>query len=147
MKKQWVILWCLSLGLSLQARGQGGWFTVMGDPADATVDTVEVDPVPLIAHQDLRTMRVRVHRAVQRTNWDGVPYRSYESQVLFDCTHRSARYVSITYYMQPAWKGQAHKTVIYTRLDPRWMEFRDIQPNPHARIVRAACQSMGAATP
>ena len=113
------------------------WFTVMGDPQDASVNTVQVDPVDHDA--DLRTLRVRVSRSTQRTSWDGVPYRSYTAQVAFECEKNKARYLVLTYYPQPRWQGEPDKTVDYTTGPPRMMEFRDVTPNPTQRIIHAAC--------
>ncbi|MBI2727682.1 MAG: hypothetical protein HYX42_15690 [Polaromonas sp.] len=129
-------LLCL-LGAS-GAHAQAHWFTVIGDDRDAALDTIQVDPESMTSG-DMRTLRVRVNRAATRTSWDNVPYRSYRSLVTFDCVNRSARYVSITYFMQALWKGESHKTADYTTGTPRPMLFRDVSPNPSARIIRAAC--------
>ncbi|MES2911044.1 MAG: surface-adhesin E family protein [Pseudomonadota bacterium] len=129
-------VFCL-LGASW-AHAQATWFTVIGDDRDAALDTIQVDPESMTSG-DIRTLRVRVNRAAQRTSWDKVPYRSYRSLVTFDCVNRSARYVSITFYMQPLWKGESHKTSDYTTGIPRPMLFLDVTPNPSARIIRAAC--------
>ena len=82
-------------------QAQTVWFTVMGEPANAALNTVQVDPVPIDVKDSVRTMRVRVSRSLDRTSWDGVPYRSYESIVQFDCVKNSARYLSITYFARP----------------------------------------------
>ena len=113
------------------------WFTVLGDPTDPGVNTVQVDPVD--RDNDPRTMRVRVSRSENRTSWDGVPYRSYTSNVFFDCEHGTARYLSITYYSQANWRGEAGKTVDYTTGPVRPMAFTNVSPNPTQRIVHAAC--------
>lgn len=120
---------------------QTHWLTVMGDPHDAQANTVEVDPRPVSVNGPLRTMKVRVNRAAERASREGVPYRSFESQVVFDCANMTARYTTITYYMLPAWQGPSHKTAVFPESQPRWVEFRSLQPNPTARIIRAACQS------
>jgi len=115
------------------------WLTVAGNAEDPAANTIQVDPAPVEVKEGMRIMRVRVSRSTQRTSWDGVPYRSYESTVLFDCTQNNARYLSLTFFMEPGWKGRSHKTSTYPRETPRWMEFRDVQPNPNLRIQRAAC--------
>lgn len=127
----------LSFGWSA-ASAQAVWLTVAGDPENEAVNTVQVDPVSIERSPELRTMKVRVSRSVQRTSWDGIPYRSYVSTVLFDCRRFTARYLSITYHALPGWRGEPVKTVEYED-PPRWMEFRDIQPNPNQRIITAAC--------
>ncbi|WP_298924901.1 surface-adhesin E family protein [uncultured Ramlibacter sp.] len=125
------------------AQAQGIWLTVAGDPADKAVDTVQVDPIPLEVQDNARTMRVRVSRANPRTSWDGVPYRSYVADVLFDCGANTARYLSISYYALPHWPGQPSRTISYSGGEPRWMEFRQIEPNPTQRILNAACNRPG----
>ncbi len=121
------------------AHAQNRWLTVLGDPASGASDIIQVDPIPMSATGDHRTMRVRVNRANQRTSWDGTPYRSYESVVLFNCASNTARYVEIRFFMQPAWAGQPHQAATYTAAVPRWMLFRDVEPNPYQRIIHAAC--------
>jgi len=129
------------LGLiACQAQGQSLWFTVTGNPADPGVDTVEVDPVAVRTDGALKTMNVRVSRAAERRNWDGLPYRSYESRVVFDCRARKASYVEATFYPVPLWRGAPRPTVDYGP-KPQPMLFRDVEPNPTQRLIRAACQS------
>lgn len=128
--------------LALAAAGvqaQTGWFTVTGNPDDASVDTVQVDPVAIRTAGDLKTMNVRVSRSQPRINWDGVPYRSYESRVVFDCRAGKAGYLYASYYLEPLWQGAPHKLADYADR-PRPMLFRDIEPNPTERIVRGACR-------
>lgn len=133
-----------ALGLMAgHGHAQTVWFTVTGNPDDATLNTVQVDPKPEDGVDGLKTMRLRVNRSAQRTSWDGTPYRSYEARVLFDCPRKSARYLTITYYDSPLWQGRPHKTTDYTRGPERLMLFRDVEPNPTARIVRAACGGHG----
>lgn len=116
------------------------WFNIIGSASDPTVDTVEVDPTAVSLSKTRRVMRVRVSRAADRVSWDGVPYRSYYSHVLFDCLDNTARYLSIKFYRAPGWQGVSHQTSVYTE-PPRLMAFRDVQPNPARRIVRAACET------
>ncbi len=133
--------WLMLLGLAcVQAQAQTNWFTVTGNPRDAGVNTVQVDPVAIAVSGDQKTMNVRVSRSTQRLNWEKLPYRSYESQVVFSCRARKASYVLATFYMQPLWQGDPHKTTDYAS-DPRPMLFLDIEPNPTTRIIRAACRS------
>ncbi|HSV51288.1 MAG TPA: surface-adhesin E family protein [Burkholderiaceae bacterium] len=127
------------LACSTAASAQTPWLTISGAPENPAVNTVQVDPVPVDRAEGLRTMRVRVSRSAQRTSWDGVSYRSYESSVLFDCRENTARYLFISFYTQPGWKGEPHQGVDYSKGPPRWMEFREVEPNPTARILHAAC--------
>lgn len=128
---------CLSGAACAQAESTD-WLNIMGDGEDPTVDTIEVDPTPL--NNDERVMRVRVSRSTDRVSWDAIPYRSYISTVQFDCVNNKARYLSIDFYLAPGWKGVSHHTSVYND-PPRWMEFREVTPNPAQRIVRAACES------
>ena len=134
----WGLSGCLGM-LGSVARAQGNWFTVTGNPSDPAVNTVQVDPIALGTEGATKTMNVRVNRSTQRLNWDKVPYRSYESQVMFDCQNRRAGYVQARYFTEPLWQGEPSVVVDYTD-NPRPMLFRDMEPNPVSRIVRAACR-------
>jgi hypothetical protein len=140
------LILCAALTAAPAAFAQTVWFTVLGDQDDASVNTIQVDPTPVLVENEQRTMNVRVSRSALRKSWDGVSYRSYTSRVLFDCVNNTARYSSLTFYMQPGWKGESHKTVNYSSENPRYMEFRDVQPNPTLRIMKAACNTTGKAT-
>jgi len=128
-------LWCTQAW----AQTAPNWFTVLGDRADPTLNTIEVDPAPLEISDAGRTMSIRVSRSTQRTSWDGVPYRSYTARVLFNCTEGKAYYLSLAFYNQPLWRGASHTTSTYTRENPRPMLFLDVEPNPTQRIIKAAC--------
>lgn len=121
------------------AHAEREWFTVTGNPMDAGANTVQVDPVALGIAGTTRTMNVRVNRSAPRLNWDKVPYRSYESQVVFDCQAGRAGYVQARYFTQPLWQGEPNVVADY-RQNPRPMLFRDMEPNPTSRIVQAACR-------
>lgn len=121
----------------------GPWLTIVGEPGNAGTNTIQVNPLPLETRAQFKTLQVRVSRSTPRTSWDGVPYRSYESRVVFDCSRRTARYEHIDYYAQPFWAGKADKSVSYAKGEPRFMQFRDVEPNPHQRIVAAACAPGG----
>ncbi len=138
-KKRVALMAGLLLGCA--AWGQTPWFTVLGDPANPAVDTIEVDPSPVSVTVEAQTMRVRVSRSTLRKSWDGVPYRSYVSDVVFDCANKKARYSVLVFYMEPLWQGNSHNTSTYSHDKPRWMEFRDVRPNPNQQIIRAACES------
>lgn len=128
-----------------QTQVQAEWFTVAGNPLDPAVDTVQVDPVTIGFDGDgdgdsrplSMRMNLRVNRSVERINWKKGPYRSYESQVVFDCQARRGAYLQVRYYMQPLWQGGPHNVADY-RGNPRPMLFRDMEPNPVSRIVRPA---------
>ena len=144
MKLRFVLLGLAGLlgVLVSAARAQGEWFTVTGNPSDSSVNTVQVDPVALATDGATKTMNVRVNRSEQRLNWEKMPYRSYESQVVFDCQNRRAGYVQARFFLQPLWQGEPSVVSDYTD-SPRPMLFRDMEPNPTNRIVRAACRLRG----
>ena len=122
----------------------GEWLTVVGDmshPSDMSKDAVQVNPSSIRDAGGLRVMQIRTNRAENRVSWDGVLYRSFNATVEFDCDNKTARYVSLSYFMQPAWKGTSHETSTYTKDQFRPMAFSSMVPNPAARIVRAACES------
>lgn len=121
------------------AHAQPGWFTVVGDPLDEVADTVQVDPDRVASLESPKAMNLRVNRAARRLNWDGIAYRSYESRVVFDCQAGRASYVAARYYIEPRWQGKPHHEADYTDA-PKPVAFRDMKPNPTARIVRAACR-------
>lgn len=127
-----------------QAWAQSGWLTITGNPKDANVDTVQVDPVAAQVDGRQKTMHVRVSRATERRNWDRQPYRSYQSRVVFDCQVRKASYVQATFFPMPLWQGSPSSTNDYSAR-PQPMLFRDVEPNPTQRLIRAACRSGNAA--
>lgn len=138
MKKN-MLFWGLLGGASV-LHAQAAWFTVLGDPQDPALNTIEVDPVPVGVQGELRTMKIRVSRSLPRTSWDGVPYRSYTSTVRFDCANKTARYLSLDFYKEPLWQGEPHQTSTYPEGVVRHMAFRDVTPNPTQRLIRAACR-------
>lgn len=119
---------------------QHAWFTVIGDEADANANTVQVNPVSLSVAPEGTVSAIRVNRSEPRTSWDGIPYRSYEARVRFDCDERTAQYLSIEYYASPLWTGDKTRPIDYTRGTPRRMRFLDMQPNPTDTIIRATCR-------
>lgn len=144
MKLMWAALFVWITGA---AHAQTAWFNIMGDPADDTVDTIEVDPTPVSVSGAQRVMRLRVSRSADRTNWDGVLYRSYVAEVSFDCLTSTASYLTIDYFSLSGWRGEPSKRGVYLPADPRPLRFRDVVPNPAQRIIRAACQTASIITP
>jgi len=124
-----------------QTATRSNWFTVMGDPVNPALNTIEVDPIPLETTEAGRTMRIRVSRSSQRTSWDGIAYRSYRATVLVNCTDGKAWYLSLDFHRDPLWQGTAYRTSVFTRdqQQQRPMLFLDVEPNPTQRIIRAAC--------
>ena len=118
----------------------------MGDAATDTVNTIEGDPTPVSINGAQRVMRLRVSRSADQVNWDGVPYRSYITYVLFDCLHNTVSYQTIDCFSLPGWKNEPDRRLAYSQADPRPMLFRDVVSNPTQRIIRAACQTSGIIT-
>jgi len=114
------------------------WFTVLGDPSDPSVTTIEIDPRPVAVKGESRTMLIRLNRSRDRVSTDGVRFRSYVSEVEFDCAGKIARFTSTQFYEKPLWTAPGQKQE-YASTRVRPMEFRDIEPNPRDRVVRAAC--------
>jgi hypothetical protein len=117
------------------------WLSIVGDPMDPSVDTVQVDPATFNRAGALRAVHVRVNRSNERKSWDGEVYRSYNSEVLIDCSVRTGRYLSIEFFAQPLWQGDPHGKMQYSKREVRPMLFRDMDPNPTQRLIRAACQT------
>lgn len=139
-RKQLVVLYLFG-GCACVA-AQSTWLTIVGSAHDAKNDVVEVDPASRSGNASLPTLNVRVSRATLRSSWDNVPYRSYTSTVAIDCTEKNGRYTEINFFMMPLWQGKPHKSTTFVPPETRPMRFRDIEPNPTARIVRAACTAI-----
>ena len=123
------------------ANAETRWFTVEGDTKQPAMDTVEVDILSLSRDGDNRSMDVRVSRSTLRSSWEGVPYRSYTAQVVFDCAQQTARYKWLAFHMLPLWAGPVHTTTRYAANELRPMLFVGSQPNPAQRIINAACRT------
>ena len=114
------------------------WFTIVGDPQDAAVDTVEVDPTSIMGVGDLKLVKMRANRSATRQNPRGVKFRSFESIAEFDCARRSARYVRTQFFEAALWRSPT-ATVDYGTTSDSLMVFRAMEPNPSERIIRAVC--------
>lgn len=136
-----IVLLSLAFFGGQAAVAQAQWLSVTGDAVDPAADTVQVDPVTFNRAGALRTVRIRVSRALERKSWDGEVYRSYNSEVLIDCGARTGRYLSIEFFAQPVWQGEPHGKTLYSQREIRPMLFRDMDPNPTQRLIRAACQT------
>ncbi|MBP7565314.1 MAG: hypothetical protein KA795_04840 [Burkholderiaceae bacterium] len=120
------------------------WFTVVGHPDQADVDTIQVDVASIQGNENERTAMIRVSRASLRISpWADVKFRSFEALVHFDCPSRMARYRAVTYWSQPIWQGEPLRSVTFGPQSDSLMRFRGVEPNPAERIVRAACESHG----
>ena len=132
----------LSLLCSCSVGAQSSWFTMSGEPGDPLSDIVQVDPQSRTFTAGSATLDLRVSRAALRSSSDGIPFRSYTATVLVDCTVKTARFVMAAFYMMSLWEGRPHKLLTYFPSEVRPMLFSSIEPNPTAKIIRAACPSV-----
>lgn len=116
----------------------GNWLTIMGDPQDASSVSIQIDPRPVSVVRNTRLMNIRLNRKTSRTSTDGVTFRSYFSEVEFDCARQTARFTRTHFFAGPLWTDFT-RTLEFSRSTPRPMEFREIKPNPKMRVIRAAC--------
>lgn len=114
------------------------WLTVVGDPGNGFTDTVEVDAASAVAFESMRLVKLRVNRAKPRTAFDGLPFHSYYSTAMVDCTQMKAWHRSITFFNKPLWHGQMRMHE-YVESDGRDLAFADMAENPRDRLVKAAC--------
>jgi hypothetical protein len=138
---------CLVAVFPLHAKAD--WLTVVGLQDDADLDIVQVQLGPRLTKPALQAINLRVNRSASRTSTDGVVFRSFVATAVVDCAERKGRFTSSAFYALPLWQGQPHKTFAFSAAEVRPMLFRNIEPNPTERIIRAACPpaSSGAVTP
>lgn len=109
-------------------------------PADPASDYVQFSPAPLAQDQGLPALAVRVSRVRPRTSKEGVVFRSFESVVAVDCARANARFLRMSFFDQPGFKGELFRTVLFDLADVRPIIFREIQGAPAQPMVRAACK-------
>jgi len=114
------------------------WLTVVGDPGNAAVDTVEVDATSAVAFESMRLVKLRVNRAMVRDAFDGKPFRSYYSTAMVDCKENKAWHRSISLFSNPLWQGQMRMHE-YAESDGRSLAFAEMADNPRDRLIKAAC--------
>ena len=142
MRRMWLISGLL---LAFQCVAEPSWLSIAGDSTQADADSIEIDAVPVLVKDNIRLMSVRVSRSKTRTSGDGIEFRSFQGLVEFDCQRKSARYTQAQFFREPLWRVPV-RTVTYAHDDVRPMAFRGFEPNPHDRIVRAACAMRRAAS-
>lgn len=118
------------------------WFTIAGDARDPSVTTILIDPTPVLVKGNTRLMYLRVSRDKPRVSTDGIAFQSFQSIVEFDCDKAAARFTRTQFYDKPLWTGPG-KSFDYPPSMVRPMVFRDIEPNPSQRIIKAACVTTG----
>lgn len=117
---------------------RANWFTVVGEPGNPLVDTVEVDATSAVAFESMRLVRLRVNRAQTRTGFDGQPYRSYYSSAVVDCAGLKAWHRTLSLFEAPLWRGQM-RVLDFKDSDARSLAFADMGANPRDRLIKAAC--------
>ena len=117
------------------------WLTILGSPGDPDVDTILIDPTPSAVKGHMRWMNLRLNRAKTRTSTDGIVFRSFVSVIEFDCDKRSARFTKTQFYNDPLWASPG-RAMDYPAAMVRPMAFREIEPNPSERVIRAACSTV-----
>lgn len=117
---------------------QHAWLTMVGNPQEPKIDTVQVDAMSIMGVGDLKLIKLRASRQSVRTSPLGIQFRSFEAIGEIDCISRTARYVRTTFFGSPLWQSPI-KTVDYGSERLSVMAFRGIEPNPTEKIVRAAC--------
>ena len=134
---------CLILACALAAgaaTAQVPWFTVVGNPEDPNVDTIQINPIAVSERDATRIMELRVSRSHERSSQDRVRFRSFRGLVEFNCDAMTARFVRSQFYHSPLWTDPGPE-LRYPADTVRRMDFRLFEPNPRDRVIRAACHS------
>ena len=137
-KRLFAIVLACSSPLVLPAQTANSWLTIVGSQDDPAVDTILIDPTTVAPQGNLRFMSIRLNRAGKRNSTDGISFRSFESEVEFDCARRSARFTKTQFYDGPSWTLPG-RLINYSSTTVRSMDFRGIEPNPKNRLISAAC--------
>lgn len=134
-----VVLAAALVSAMAAAMAQGPtWLTVVGDPGNARADTVEADAASAVAFESMRLVKLRVNRAKPRNAFDGLPFQSYYSTAMFDCTQMTAWHRSVALFNKPLWQGQMRMHE-YVERDGRDLAFAGMAENPRDRLIKAAC--------
>jgi len=114
------------------------WLTLAGDASRADRDSVQVMADSVSLNGTTGALQLRVSRAAERDAYDSLPYRSYIGWIKVDCTQRVGRFQQLQYYSDALWTGEA-RVVNFTEPNLPLLMFKDMQPNPTTRLIRAAC--------
>lgn len=128
-----LLSWCCTCAF---AQDEPLWFTLMGSLADDTTDTVQINMAKMEARGSNNVMQLRVNLAHQRTMDSGEKYQSYLSKILIECSADSVVHLEQTRFELRRWEG--HST-FQKFPEVRPMAFGGLEPNPRARVLRAAC--------
>ena len=126
--------------LTVSAQAADTWLTIVGDPANSANHYIQVNAAAIEIKDDLRVIPVRINRATLWTaTGEGTQFRSVVTAVQIDCTRQTARYVKAAFYVQPDFRGEPFRVTTYGGDDIRPMIFKDMNDDPHERIIKAAC--------
>jgi hypothetical protein len=112
------------------------WFTVMGNPIDRAVDSVELNLEGVQPRGAVKHMEMRVTLAQVRVLPTGEAVGSYVSIIEIGCTEDSIVHVQQTRFPTRRWDGVP---TVERFESERPMAFRGLDPNPKTRILKAAC--------
>ncbi len=132
-----------SLALAL-ALGAGSlhadplWLTLTGDPTRADRDSVQVRVDSVSLNGSTGSLQLRVNRSQAREAFDGQTYRSYIGWIKVDCPQQEGLFQQLQYYTEALWTGDT-RVVNYVEPNTPRLLFKDMQPNPTERLIRAAC--------
>lgn len=127
--------------IALASSGPGDdkpWFTLHGDPKDQGKNLIEIQPEPINVEERV-LFQLRVSRDRIRTSFRGHRYRSYYAKVEVHCPSKTAWYLSLTYYVQPHWKGKiiGHEEFVEGEAP---VLFKDIVGEPYKAMISSACK-------
>jgi hypothetical protein len=114
------------------------WLTLSGDASRSDLDSVQVMADSVTLSGTTGALQLRVNRAIARDAYDNIPYRSYIGWIKVDCTLREGRFQQLQYYSEALWTGEV-RVVNFTEPNLPQLLFKDMQPNPTTRLIRAAC--------
>lgn len=136
------VIYLVAMLVSAGARAADTWLTITGDPANPANHYIQVNVAAIDVKDDLRILPVRINRAtLWTTAGDGIQFRSVVTEVQIDCTQQTARYVKAAFYTQPDFRGEPFRISTYAGDDIRPMIFKDMDDDPNARIIKAACSA------
>lgn len=119
-------------------RAEPLWLTLTGDPSRTDQDSVQVRADSVALSGTTGSLQLRVSRADTREAFDSQPYRSYIGWIKVDCTQQEGLFQQLQYYTAALWTGET-RVVNFAEPNMPKLMFKDMQPNPTARLVRAAC--------
>ncbi|MDP3227332.1 MAG: hypothetical protein Q8N13_05090 [Acidovorax sp.] len=129
---------CIAAAAAGPQVATNSWFTLTGDPLEATKNLIEILPEPIGIDQKV-VLDLRVSRDQQRTSFKGQKYRSYYAKAVVDCPAKRAWYLRLSYYAQPSWGGDVIAKEDYKEGEAEVL-FKDMSPEWSKRLVSAACR-------